>query len=1058
LSFAQILERLETDKIGKKEKERLTSKYNQLISAIKNKNNQPSFFDEGLDLQSLGSEKAIYLKEPSSHITKPWFRYNESNRDEIIYFHHFDSHSNSEDNFEKKVNILCEELKKGLNKLDVEVLSKAEIYNKDHNLTLIINISGVRFKNSDELQSFFNLLKRKINFKFLACKIIIETCLPNDICQENSDKIINTDFAIKHVNGVSLSNNIDYVLYRNKAYEKFKKGGQIGNFSENEYNLPLSLIKEKIDAFPMQNTEWKVLNIFGSPGSGKSEFLKYYTQNILKSDESIKIILNNSVEVDELFGNQDLTTKKKFVTCLVHVLCSPTNNFLKEYDISKDSLLGVADALIKLILERGKKIFLIIDDYHIRKNTVPLVNRIIEKNWNIKLIIAGRSILDISKNAISSFQTSLWTRNEAKLILNYWLEDDDEAVLTALNTKWVYEEKLYSTYLLRIIKNHIQFIQDSSPSILLFQEIEKILSPVYDDLKNIIPDRRVSNTTEEIDIFRKYVFETSEIKSIEKLRSIINNEITKVPQEFDLNTFINDIGLISLIGRLENGERNLDPNRILKLSRVVKLKSEAQKLLISGSEAGMFTPYNQFTESIEWKDSLIADGCIALRLIYDMSKINITSTEKEVSPFIKTLQILKNKNSIYILKLALDEDFLIHLIKLNIKYDINSSNEINENLLTDNLLSKLQHSESKIKQLFDTIIENLYNLSKEKSYISTAKLLLKVIGNNQALKKQIFSLIPLEDPVGKTAIATYSLFIEDKTRFFKDIDKLNVSREKSLEIALQVWNLNHTELIIDRMEEVLNYVQSGKKEKIVKWWNLRLSGRNIDDLKVILEQLVQRCFNLKKESELILILIETTYLKVKAEGKRVLYSNTDYFANKISFTFNRLKDEKKYKTLSKLIKWYVYFLSPDLFREDVEWEYNSYGEYAIPVKQYEAKNIIDILNQIPPKSIFSIPHSSEILKLKGFYIGTESSSFEENSEELVSDRFPSNFQYEYEDYSIKTDSEGNNTISMQATQIGVWNGSKQIDKTDFVPRKEQLTIKLKWRPKLILQLIEINVL
>ena len=80
-----------------------------------------------------------------------------------------------------------------------------------------------------------------------------------------------------------------------------------------------------------------------------------------------------------------------------------------------------------------------------------------------------------------------------------------------------------------------------------------------------------------------------------------------------------------------------------------------------------------------------------------------------------------------------------------------------------------------------------------------------------------------------------------------------------------------------------------------------------------------------------------------------------------------------------------------------------------------------------------------------------SRSFEiRSSLELVSDRFPYNFKYEAQDYIPIPDSKGNFNIALQATQIGIWDGMKRSDKVDFIPRKEQQTKELRWRPKLIM--------
>ena len=206
---------------------------------------------------------------------------------------------------------------------------------------------------------------------------------------------------------------------------------------------------------------------------------------------------------------------------------------------------------------------------------------------------------------------------------------------------------------------------------MLFNEIKNILIPIFNDLKDLISNRQVKNAIEELEMYERYVYNIDSFDSIQELRDAIKIEKSNFQKDFDLSILINDIGLLSLMGRLESGERSLDSSRLLKFSKVIELKSEAEKFLTSGSEVGIFFPYNPATGTSEWKDSLIADGCIALRLIYDLSRINKISSPKDTVSFLETLNILKEKNSIYILNLALDEETLTNLVELNIKFNIN---------------------------------------------------------------------------------------------------------------------------------------------------------------------------------------------------------------------------------------------------------------------------------------------------------------------------------------------------------------------------------------------------
>lgn len=1039
---------------NKNELQRLKSRYDELIFLLKNRCEQPKNNENGIDLETLLENKIFYICQPTTNKSTNWFNYNENTKNNFIYLKPSENKTfilDDSSDFQFETNKICKNLFEDLNQLDLDILFKKNQFINDNKLVyIIIDITYCIVKTSNNVDKFYSLLRKKITSILPYSQLIIEISLSNDLLEENGEKIINKNFILKNNNSDN-SEVYEYILSRNKAFQEYSSGGQFGDILLSDYQIPIEIVnKISSKACLFSNKSWKLINIYGPPGSGKTDLLKYILDNDLVKENYIRIVLNTSIDFNNVYGNNVFTTEDVFINAILNILSNPDNNYLNFFDFSELSLSGVRDVLFQIIRNRGKELVLIIDDYHIRKDTTQLIEKILEKNWRIKLILVSRPRFDFREQNVVFFETMLWTRDESKMILNSWIPENEELITNALNTKWVYDESFYSTYLLRIIKNHIKSFSYSASSSAFYAEIKNILSPVFNELKKIISSKKKNNIIDELDIFEKYVFQANNINSIIELRDIIVKERKYNEKEIDLSSFINDIGLISLLGRLTHGDKHLSLENIVNWSHFFSIES-AEKLLKEGSNAGIFYPYNELTQSCEWKDSLIADGCLALRLNYDLSKINDTETSEERSfhSFMETLNTLKKKNSTYILKLALDEVSLNNLIKINIKHNIDYADVINEDLLTDNLLNKMKLSKNSIKDLFDTIITNLYNLKGEDSFISIAKVLTRIIKIDNNLEHQITDLLNLENTaIVNTSIAVNALIINGRKDFFKKTDAYNINKELSLKIALRLWDTNSIVILIDRIKEVVLNINVNKKDKIAEFWKHRLEYLTSEDVKSNLEQLFKICLDNPIEAEIHIILLECTFLKIRAAIRnRVFYDNT-HFIDIIQNAIDRLKNKKKYITVSKLTKWLVYFVQPDLFREEIDWEYMPKENFAIPKKQYEEKNIISILNNIPSNSQFSIPKISDILNLKGYSLNENDASFNKGKFELVSDKFPINFKYNEEDYIPTADIYGNTTIQLKATQIAIWDGMKKTNEVDIIERNKQQIQKLSWRPKI----------
>jgi hypothetical protein len=1063
ISFSEILESLENDSIGKREKSRLVKKYDQILEFILNKHAQPLSNEAGMTFNSILANEELYLVQPGNGLDNFWLKFTEESAKRFLYITPSGVFLQEGERKDPKAEseALFQEIFEGLDEIDIKILTQTSNKLNHQGFQLfVVNLSQSIFSSSDQINTFYILFRRKIISIFPKTKIVFEVCLPIDLIQEINSKIINKLFVYDFEKVAKKSKALEYIDSRNRAFQTFNKGGLfVADFSISNYEVPSTLTEKLfLDAqFPKRN-EWKIINIYGPPGSGKTDLLKYLLDNYLNDENSIKIILSTNIKLSPFQEANSLTTQDAFIHELLSILTDPANNYLKDFDSSEESLMAIRDVLFQVIKYRGKELILIIDDYHVSKEAMIFADRIIEKNWNIKLVLVGRPKMEFKERNSFNVETKLWSLDQAKEILNFWLPNNTALIEDALNTKWVYDEGSYSTYLLRIIVNHIQNIRRKDSSLLLYEEIKNILIHVYNELKELVPQRQILNINQDLHLLERLIFNTEGIESITQLREIVEKERNNIHKEFDLGTFINDLGLISLMGRLANEDKHLDINTIMKISKIINNKEEAEKLLISGSNVGVFFPYNPSKKSCEWKDSLIADGCLALRLNYDLSQMSRSVSQKDISFFTETLRLLKEKNSIYILKLALDEASLSNLIKLNIEHNIDFVEIIFEDLLTDAFLNKIKTSKNGLQNLFNEIIKNTYKLDeKNDSYLHIARFLARLIAFDKDLEPQIISLFNLDSIVGTTALATYSLTLNNKSDFFKTADAFNVDREKSLEIALKLWEPSSIKILINRIREYIQHIESNKKEKICILWQYKITNKKIDFFREILDELLQITREDQKESEIYLLLLETTFIEfVNMTGGRINRSELDTFVQILKINIFNLKEQNKYATANKLIKWLVYFLKPDLYRTGIEWEIINKGDFAIPQMQYEEKDIISILTNIPPESPFSLPFSYEIRLIKDFSIGKENASFIQDSLEIVADRFPKDFKYEPEDYTVITNLLGSNTIRLQATQIAMWDGNTNSKEVGFIDRKNQLTQKVRWRPKINLAKLSVT--
>ncbi|MEM8568450.1 MAG: hypothetical protein AAGF85_18460, partial [Bacteroidota bacterium] len=512
----------------------------------------------------------------------------------------------------------------------------------------------------------------------------------------------------------------------------------------------------------------------------------------------------------------------------------------------------------------------------------------------------------------------------------------------------------------------------------LYTEISSLLTPVFNEISKNLENRAPSETKEQLD-FIINTLENEDIKTIDDLRTKIEEYSESSRHPIDMVSLIKDLGKISFSGRISRGDNSLTVNKINKWSDIFKSEKEAIELLKSLGEHSILNEYiNRYTQQ-SWKDSFVADGCIAIYFSYEISSDALNN-----ETIVETIRLLDDKNSLYVLRLALDEHVLLKLIKIVLSTKIELVDIIYESILNDYTLDRIKREEQ-LEVLFNEIIENIDDKNSNEVLIKISRLLIKLCKLDVQLFEKIGMLSIGRGNKQKAAIAVRAYEFLNNEGYFIYCDSGNIDKLLSTEIAVRIWDDQGTPTIIKRLEEIS---QAYKKEKAIDLWYIFVDrlDNNKFEFKSNIEFIIQRVLDTKINDYLFRSMLEIVFRRIENVPERARLEFTNWIISHIPVTIIELINNNLKVVGSELLKWLIRFKYPMMHERNSAWIISKNSNIAISKTQYAPRRIPEIIALINEHDYFDLASKKEIISLR--QKTKYDLSFENGTLELIKDGFP----------------------------------------------------------------------
>lgn len=878
-------------------------------------------------------------------------------------------------------------------------------------------IIHTRLELTQLLAEIFRLARSRIK----NVRVVLEIYLSLDIIEylctsDSSDLIMNLQSILKS-NQFEITRKLQgassYTFHRDVASLWLRKGQIIGELGPSrKYDLPrwvIDLRWQQIFAKPpIEKNTWSIMSIYGPAGSGKSATSLFFAE-ILKTDYSAiclcfssPSLLNVIIELASCNIN-----KEEAIGTITEAFASDKYIPAKYHD-TYESAKAFTDALNFHLIERESPIYIIVDDIHAHRETESALIKLwpIMKEWNIKYLIIGRKKFapsDIMWSEDCSFELhcNYFGKKDAQDILEYWsLDDIPKKAISTLDRGWPSHHSEYSTYLLRMLFDNIDDIQ-SSPNELMKEAINRHLSS-----------------------FEKVILYQSKsdggILRIVKQMLIDNEPREKILEVFRGKQKIDVTLLFGLLAWHANyGEQTgfLDAKLIPKWSSgMIPSEEVAHELLKAGRDAEVFIMYRG---GADWRDKIIAEGCTALYLIYEMDRMIHDSPEIVNNTIAQMIDKLASSNSIDILPLALDVPDMVRIVEAIARADRRYL-AIASKIITPEFITRLSGDSRWVDKIADIIFKRaqLYN---EEKIVPFALVLAKLTPFSKNLELYYEEMAKGDGGEARLANCIAAIRYKNSKQYFEYASSLGVDDIMAAEIAALSWGIEGGPALFDRLCEF----ESKKKlvHNINRIWDLWCNNQDIGDVTEYSLDLVKHCVDKKTDSIVQYTLashglLKPIELKIKPR---------DQCATNLKKIISVGADTIQPVIMGRLIRALAYYSCPDIVGSGSEWVYNQKGKYALPRESNDpmlVKNIFAKIRKGFPA--FYIPSKDELCALKFPVI---------DQPELIRDGFPKDFLGEDD--------------QVFPSNFKFWDG----ENIEYFRKDEVNTRKISWRPVFRIEMI-----
>jgi hypothetical protein len=947
-SKEELLKRLHEQTLSVKGKRRL---FDDLISAIHHL--EVHFINNyrmDSSVISLNKRHRFYPKQYSSDPN-----WNNCPKDsDTQFFLYFNSETHSQElqyTLEKLIVSIDNRIgeKVATNAIDHRIINDRNAINPNTEITFWIQAANYFPKNSEQLNTDYNNLKELINKYITDCNLILELYLPHDIVSKITNFLVPSLPALSLQEAMNFDKFSSLNEFRNKKNIFFKKGYIFGNLAYVHEPLPDEVINLKLQELNNKKID-ELFTIYGGPGTGKTYLTDRFIIQDSQVNQNLYLILGDGEFVRTLVNKtKGIVDRKNFYIAIVELLTNGIYSLLPSDCTKSAEYLSITRFILENILEQGdQKFTIVIDDYYLYRDMVEgLVSNVLEKNWDINFLIIGRprsqDLIERFKSRSSEMECTTWSREEAIAIINSWKGANSADTERALNLGWLIKENSFSIYLIRLISNNMKDIGGTAISDILLREIENSLKPVYDVLFNEANYQGVSYN-DLVDAIKKLATNN---KAGEDIKTELNDILNSLnDKKISLDDFIKHIGELYWATRFQANGQGLTQTLIEQHLPSLDFK----KFSKIGSEANILKK-NEGKGNLDWNDSLIADGCLAILLLRELHRIK--SNPEDYQKFSGKLEGLRNENSVKILNLVLDFESMICLIKIICKTNISRLEIIND-LLTTEKIERYTRIEK--ETLIYTLVTSLaIPFQQQQEMQDVEDFVMRILKLDlQANKNMLLSFLGQGHYISRISVIKFASETTNSAEFYQLMDNSGEDLLDSTSALIAAGKEDGIIVLIKR----LNALVSDKKLQYPPVENVYLEYLK----KLTFMESINICESILKD---------TTTQNEKL--KLILFKHTLTNANKIRSTNEiiiareKLKDlleycllAKQFQFCSELVKTSLLWTHPNIIYPQIEWSIIPEARMAMPIHAYGPHLIGEILAIMPKASYITIPKWSAL--------------------------------------------------------------------------------------------------